>query len=336
LYGDADNTSKFYSGADEMPTAYFWDNTSNKDLNQVGSSYALYSQNNYALLNLTSGTGTPAPRIGAVKQPNGIVKPGQGFIIRAAESAGNLTFKNSFRTTAVKKGSTDGVYYRSEPETTDRYWLKLTTPTSMNIVIAVGYYAAADNAFERFDSTIFSEAASENIYSLSSDAKKLAIQGRKGTFSQEDVVPLGLKTFTPGSQQISLEGKEGNFESQPIYLKDKVLNTITNLSQGPYVFSSVKGIEDNRFEIIYKDNLVLGSNSSQKSEFTVYRDGKSYVIKSSKSLGKIELYDLSGRMISTNYTEQKSFSIDSETLPNGVFIIKVENSGDLKTKKIIK
>ena len=336
LYGDADNTSKFYSGADEMPTAYFWDNTSNKDLNQVGSSYASYSQNNYALLNLTSGTGTPAPRIGAVKQPNGIVKPGQGFIIRAAESAGNLTLKNSFRTTAVKKGSTDGVYYRSEPETTDRYWLKLTTPTSMNIVIAVGYYAAADNAFERFDSTVFSEAASENIYSLSSDAKKLAIQGKKGTFSQEDVVPLGLKTFTPGSQQISLEGKEGNFESQPIYLKDKVLNTITNLSQGPYVFSSIKGIEDNRFEIIYKDNLVLGSNSSQKSEFTVYRDGKSYVIKSSKSLGKIELYDLSGRMISTNYTEQKSFSIDSETLPNGVFIIKVENSGDLKTKKIIK
>ncbi len=336
LYGDADNTSKFYSGADEMPTAYFWDNTSNTDLNQVGSAYATYSQNNYALLNLSSGTGTPAPRIGAVKQPNGIVKPGQGFIIRAAESAGNLTLKNSFRTTAVKKGSTDGVYYRSEPETTDRYWLKLTTPTSMNIVIAVGYYAAADNAFERFDSTVFSEAASENIYSLSSDAKKLAIQGRKGTFSQEDVVPLGLKTFTPGSQQISLEGKEGNFESQPIYLKDKVLNTITNLSQGPYVFSSVKGIEDNRFEIIYKDNLVLGSNSSQKSEFTVYRDGKSYVIKSSKSLGKIELYDLSGRMISTNYTEQKSFSIDSETLPNGVFIIKVENSGDLKTKKIIK
>ena len=336
LYGDADNTSKFYSGADEMPTAYFWDNTSNTDLNQVGSAYATYSQNNYALLNLSSGTGTPAPRIGAVKQPNGIVKPGQGFIVRAAETAGNLTFKNSFRTTAVKKGTVDGVYYRSEPESTDRYWLKLTTPTNMNIVIAVGYYASADNTFERFDSTVFSEAASENLYSLSSDAKKLAIQGRKGLFTTEDVVPLGVKTFTPGTQQISLEGKEGSFENQTVYLKDKVLNTITNLSQGSYVFSSVKGIEDNRFEIIYKDNLVLGTDSSQQSEFVVYRDGKSYVIKSSKSLGKIELYDLSGRMILTNNAQGKSFTIDSESLPNGVFIIKVENSGDVKTKKIIK
>ena len=336
LYGDADNTSKFYSGADEMPTAYFWDNTSNTDLNQVGSAYATYSQNNYALLNLSSGTGTPAPRIGAVKQPNGIVKPGQGFIVRAAETAGNLTFKNSFRTTAVKKGTVDGVYYRSEPESTDRYWLKLTTPTNMNIVIAVGYYASADNTFERFDSTVFSEAASENLYSLSSDAKKLAIQGRKGLFTTEDVVPLGVKTFTPGTQQISLEGKEGSFENQTVYLKDKVLNTITNLSQGPYVFSSLKGIEDNRFEIIYKDNLVLGTDSSQQSEFVVYRDGKSYVIKSSKSLGKIELYDLSGRMILTNNAQGKSFTIDSESLPNGVFIIKVENSGDVKTKKIIK
>lgn len=336
LYGDADNTSKFYSGADEMPTAYFWDNTSNTDLNQVGSAYATYSQNNYALLNLSSGTGTPAPRIGAVKQPNGIVKPGQGFIVRAAETAGNLTFKNNFRTTAVKKGTVDGVYYRSEPESTDRYWLKLTTPTNMNIVIAVGYYASADNTFERFDSTVFSEAASENLYSLSSDAKKLAIQGRKGLFTTEDVVPLGVKTFTPGTQQISLEGKEGSFENQTVYLKDKVLNTITNLSQGPYVFSSVKGIEDNRFEIIYKDNLVLGTDSSQQSEFVVYRDGKSYVIKSSKSLGKIELYDLSGRMILTNNAQGKSFTIDSESLPNGVFIIKVENSGDVKTKKIIK
>ncbi|KFC19993.1 beta strand repeat-containing protein [Chryseobacterium sp. FH1] len=332
LYNDPDNTAKFYNDLDESPTVYFWDNTSNTYLSQLGSGYV---NQNYAIFNLSSGVGTSAPRFGTSgKIPNGIVKPGQGFIIRALETAGNLTFKNSHRTSTSGVG---GVYYKESSENNDRYWLRLTTSNNMNIVIALAYNPEASNSFERFDSTIFSEAVTENFYSLSSDSKKLAIQSREGNFNSEDVIPLAVKTSVNGTQKISINEKSGIFaESQSIYLRDKLLNKIINLSSGDYTFEASKGTDATRFEIVYKDTSVLGNNETTKSDFIVYRDKDSFVVKSSKILGRVEIYDVGGRLIRQLTSKEKSLTFDASELSNAIYIIKAENSGDVKTKKILK
>ena len=340
LFGDEDNKGKFYnvnSGPDiETPTAYFWDNTSNTDLTQQGSGYI---NMNYALLNLSNGIGTPAPRLATTgKKPNGIVKPGQGFIMRAAESGGSLTFKNTHRTTLTKpSGGTEGVYYKANEATTDKFWLTLTTPNQMNIVIALAYHPEAENSFERFDSMIFSEAVTENFYSVSSDGRKLAIQSRKGDFNTEDKIPLGIKSSETGLQKISLESNYGVFENQPIYLKDKLLNTVVNLSEMPYEFTSVEGVDQNRFEIVYKPGTVLATDSGIKETLTVYRNANDFVVKSKHSrIDEVEVYDVSGRLIIKVKGGSDELRIDASSYISGTYVLKIKCDEKTVTKKILK
>lgn len=330
LYSDPQNTSVFYNEIDETPTAFFWDNSSNLDNSQVGSGY---SGANYAILNLSTGIGTPAPRLGSAgKRPNGIVKPGQGFIIRAAESGGSITFKNSFRTST---SGSNGVYYKVSDTAMDKFYLRLTTPNDINLVIALAYNPEAQNSFERFDSAVFSDSVSENFYSLSSDQKKLAIQSRN--FSVDDIISLGIKTSKVGNQTISLEDKSGIFTAnQTVYLKDKLLNKITNLSNSDYNFQSAIGTDPGRFEIRFKDEMVLGTGNSEKSDFLIYKNGRDLVIKSSMVLGKIKIYDLSGKLVKILISEKTAATIDLTNLADGPYIVNTENSGESKTKKILK
>ena len=60
------------------------------------------------------------------------------------------------------------------------------------------------------------------------------------------------------------------------------------------------------------------------------------MITSSSVLGKIEIYDASGRIVKSAKTNDKTMTLDASTFTNGIYIIKAENSGNIKTKKIIK
>ena len=327
------NNSKIYG------TAYFWTNNDiTATASQLGSNY---SGNNYAVYNLTGGTPAvdfvdPAPgqpSTPATPIPNGTVKVGQGFIIKAkkAGTGSTLDFTNAMRLGY----DVDAHFYNAKKPTKNRFWIKMTTPSHIVNTALVGYIPGATNGFEiDYDGELF-VVGSDAFYSTL-DGKKLIIQG-KAEFVKDDVVPLGVKYAASGNYKISLGGKEGIFGSaQKIYLKDKITNTYTDLTSQDYTFSGIKGADENRFEIVYKNLEVLGTDAGSKSDFTVYRDGDSFVLRSSKSLGKIEIYDTSGRMLITSSTTEKSIKLDASVLSSGVYVIKAENSGDVKTKKIIK
>lgn len=331
LYNDPVNIAKFYNQNDETPTVYFWDNFSNSDLTQIGSGYL---QNNYALLNLPSGTGVAAPRIGGSgKKPDAIIKPGQGFIMRASDNGGNLTYKNvSMRTVSVGK---NGTYFKDSENRNDRFWLNLTTGNNMNIQISLGYHPEAENSVERFDSYVLSEDVSENFYSLSTDLKKLAIQTRKGTLNIQDVIPIGIKTSKSEIQRISIDEKLGIFENQSIFLKDKMLNIITNLSEGDYQFISVPGAEDSRFEIIYDVEKVLVTDGIVENYISVYRDGEDFIVSSSNgNIESLEVYEVSGKLIYQNYQGKLLIRLHSQDWLTGLYILKIMMKERIIYKKI--
>lgn len=325
----ASNSTKMYA------TAYFWTNNDMTVTQQQGSGY---SGNNYAIYNLTGGT--PAVHIdGAPDQPslasitpNNIIKVGQGFIIKTKQAGGgqSLGFSNSVRLTD------NGTFFNNKNNTEkDRFWLRLVSPSNISNVILIGYIPGATNGYEiDFDGELFI-IGSDSFYSLL-DSKKLAIQG-KASFDIDDKVGLGNVYSQNGNYKISIANKEGIFgSSQNIYLKDKLLNKIINLSNEDYIFQATKGTDITRFEIVYKDEAVLNTGSNSKSDFIVYKDGNNQVIKSSKKLGEIKVFDVSGKLIKSLNTNDLEVRIDMSAFLNGVYILKVENSGDIKTKKIIK
>lgn len=323
----AANSSKIYG------TAYFWTN-SNVDV--VQQQAAGYSGNNYAIYNLSGGTGAvdPDPSQGNGSEvPNGIIKLGQGFIVKAkvAGRGQALEFNNDIRLGY----DPNAIFYNSRKADKNRFWLTLTSAANVANTILVAYIPEATNDFEiNYDGELF-VIGSDSFYSILG-SKKLAIQG-KADFNADDKVALGNVYSKNGEYKISIKDKEGIFKSgQSIYLKDKVLNRVVNLSQGDYVFQGVKGTDATRFEIVYKEDAVLATDNASKSGFSVYKDGNSYVVASSKKLGKVEVYDTAGRLMTALSTNETTIRIDASAFSSGVYILKVENSGDVKTKKVIK
>ena len=316
--------------------AWFW-TTVSPSVTQQGSTYL---GNNYATLTLAGGTPptysdttvTPFPTSGAYT-PTKNIKVGQGFIVQAKNigTGQTLTFDNTIR----NNGS--GVFYNNNKESDEvnRYWLKLISPQNIINTILIAHMDEATNNYEGdYDADVL-VVGDDSFYSKV-DAHKLQIQAR-ASFTDVDMVPVGTKYSANGIYKISLENREGIFmNNQNVYLKDKLLNTITNLKEKDYSFTANKGTDETRFEIVYKDNVVLASDSVIKSEFEVYKSNGDYIVKSSKPLGKIEVYDTSGRLMMSAKTKETSFRLDGSVLINGIYVIKAENSGDIRTKKIIK
>lgn len=321
--------------------AWFWSNVSVAPTNQGGSGY---TPNNYAILSLAGtapATGIDNGETSGNPAPNQFIKVAQGFIVEMKGTpptgtdpalTATLKFDNS-----IRENNNTGYFYNSKTvENINRYWLKLTSPFNIVNTILVAHMDNATNNYdEDYDAELLS-VGDDSFYSKL-NSQKLQIQARNNPLNIEDVISLGAKYSTEGTYKISLGIKEGLFSAgQQIYLLDKVTNTYTDLTTQDYTFSAVKGTDEARFEIVYKNKEVLGTDTISKSDFIVYKDADYFVIKSSQILGKVELYDASGRLVVSKNSYEKQIRIDSSALSSGVYIIKADNSGNIRTKKLLK
>lgn len=320
--------------------AWFWTNVPGAPTNQGGSAYVA---NNYATYSLAGGV--PATGSDEVESPipTKFIKVAQGFIVQMKTAApvgttpnfGTLKFDNS-----IRSNDSSSYFYNNNKvaqSEINRYWVKLVSPYNVVNTILLAHIEGATNDYDAdYDAELLT-VGDDSFYSKL-NTQKLQIQARYNPLNiNNDVIKLGTKYSVNGTYKIKLGNKEGVFKStQKIYLFDKLLNTYTDVTSQDYSFTASKGTDENRFEIVYKDNLVLGTNSTKKADFEVYRDGTEYVIASSKVLGTIEVYDAVGRLVISQKTNNKSIRIDASSFVNGIYIIKAENSGDVKTKKIIK
>lgn len=318
-------------------TAWFWSNLED-NLTQTGSTNTKH--NNYAVYTLAGGS-PPTTGAGGLAdyKPTGNIKVGQGFIVQVRDELAStslvtrtLSFKNEMRTTG------SGVFFNNpakQSQVKDRYWLRFVSPDNVvNTILLAHLEKATDGYDQDYDANLFT-VGDDSFYSFLG-TRKLQIQA-KGAFVQESKIDLGTKQNKNGNYTIKLEQPEGVFANgQAVYLHDKLSGTYTNLLEQSFTFAATLGATENRFEIVYKNNQVLGTDVVKESDFRVYRDGTNFVIRSSSALGKIELYDLGGKLISAMSSTQKEFRLDASALPSGVYIIRAENSGNTRTKKIIK
>lgn len=309
------------------PTLWFWDNTTGNVTTQTGNTSVNVG---FATFNAQSGTWTEAPNTqsyasASLNSLGSFAKIGQGFIVKSI-NAGSATFTNAMRASAA------AVTMNKNVNTAEgKYWIKLTTSYGNTFTQAVTYNQGASDAYDGYDSKAMG-MGSDAFYSLAG-AEKLVIQGR-APFQINDVVPLGNKHFENGDFTISLSHKEGLFTNgQPIYLHDKQNGTYTNLQSGNYTFAANAGDFTNRFEIVYKLN-VLSTNEIGKTNFEVYRDGEDFVIRNHNTIQSVEVFDAAGRKVQQISTNSKSVIVKIQT--KGVYILKAVSEGKQFTQKIIK
>ena len=314
------------------PTFKFWDNKANTETTQQGNGY---SGNAYAQFNAALGTGTKAmgdAGTSSLKIPTQYVKIGQGFMARALVNNLSVTFDNSIR----KAGVSESFFGKGKSDHTpvNRFWLSMISPQNIASQIAVVYLKDGNNGYTREDS--FSSDGSDALYSIVDD-QKITING-KSAFTNTDVVSLGSTHFSTGNYTIVLDNQEGVFDhDQNIYLKDKQTGMVTNLRKGTYNFFATAGASTGRFEIVYLPEAVLATDAATKENLVVYKDGNNFVVKAqSKKITDLELFDAAGRLMRSFRPNSFKTIIPADQLLNGVYILKINQNGEITTKKVIR
>jgi hypothetical protein len=305
-------------------TLYFWRETNGTTANNAYCSWAggTFVSNNQA----------------QVVNPNGIIRTGQGFIVEALNASTNLTFKNGqrssdnanqfFRTNANVTNTVD----------TNRFWLNLYNATGEFSQMAAGYMTDATDGVDLYDGKNIN-TGSVLLNSILDDTD-YTIQGKSLPFSTADVIPLSNKITTAGQYTIALDHVDGLFtdSSQPIYLKDNLMNTEQNLQTGSYTFTSDAGTFNNRFEITYESQLAIENPTFTANNIVIYSQSNDFVINSGYvSMSSVKVFDIRGRLIQEKKGINASQTTIGAGLANGVLLVQItSNDGITVTKKVIR
>ena len=280
---------------------------------------------------------------------NGFIAAGQGFMVNMVNGPManlNVTFNNALRSTTnnsqfFKSTKEKKIQSKQDSVEKHRIWLDLLSPSYSLNRILVGYIEGATMGRDRMYDAKNKTLSSQNFYSLIDD-ESFIIQGRSVPFDQNDAIPIGMNIVENGSHMIAVGEVDGVFENgaQTIYLKDKVLDVIHNLSVLPYTFTVEEGEINDRFEIIFNrrlstDDNIIGSNDLLILELqngdVRFSVGQNHKIKS------VEIIDILGRTLYRLKGDSNSEIYNLSNLSQATYIAKVQLfNGQVISKKAIK
>ncbi len=312
------NARTFLADNSIVNTLYYW-------THKVAAVAGSYPVNNYAAFTTLGGVASAA----GGELPSDYIQVGQGFFVNTA-IGGTANFNNNQRSF----GSASPQFFRTTlTEEKHRIWLNLNDANNSYNQILLGYTSGASNTIDISDGLVLNDSQSL-LYNFINN-EKYVIQGRELPFVDSDVVPLGLKINQHGTYTISFEKADGLFVSQNIYLKDNYAFTIHDIKQSPYNFTSQIGDFVDRFQLVYKNDLL---SIEEESTLLVYSDSNETVITSSnENIKEIVVYDVLGRKlydfqnINLNTFRTNKLSNQTQTMLIKVFL----SSGKILSKKHI-
>ena len=260
------------------------------------------------------------------------------LMVAGSAGSGNVVFNNSMRS----KTFGNNQFFRSAniiSSEKSRIWLDFISPTQTNRIL-VGYSNEATNDVDRMYDAFTDYKPSQNFYSLI-DNNPYLIQGKALPFQETDTVPIGIKVPSNGNYSIAIATVDGLFANngQTIYLEDKLLDVVHNLSANPYTFNASAGIVNNRFVIRYTDRA-LNTNNFELVANNVAIFSTQNGIKINSLLSEIKsytVYNMLGQILSTNDNVNTSEHLIKNIQKNSqVLLVKATlKNGEIVTKKVI-
>lgn len=293
-----------------------------------------YSTNDYTIYNLSGSLLGPSNDyyIGA----------GQGFMVAMLDGpaqTSEVVFSNTQRNKNYGN-ATGQQFFRTSNDPSEalegRYWLDLvkdSTQSSRNLIAYVNgatndrdplYDAAATNTHNQFQ-----------LYSLI-DNLEFKIQGRPLNFVLSDTVPLGVTTTDAGFYKLALAAVDGFFENDfPIYLHDKLMDTYHNLQDSYYECYLQQGIIEDRFEIVYQQDL-LQVNDNQIDKVLLFRDQQQtiHVDCPTNGLEEITVFNLLGKTLHHEVVLFKPETYELRGCQESFIIVRIKYNDTFKTFKL--
>jgi len=340
-YPSAIDASEFFTiNAGVVDALYLWSQATLADANAQGNEGLNFSGADYAVIS-ASGVNIAG---GSGDIPDNYIPSGQGFFVEAL-SAANVTFNNAMRTT----GNNNQFFRNTTPLNRQVLWLNLNSDNGVFNQIAVAHI---DGATDGNDGTFYDvkrNASSDNFANLYSiingNDEEFIIQGKNtNSLNLDEVIELGFSSIIEVSTiyTLSIGQFEGDFyESSDIYLKDNLLNTVHNLKDSDYNFTSEVGEFNNRFEIVFRaDVLSVNDNQIKPKQLTLIELANGNVeisVNRNITIKTVEILDITGRQI-YNLTGSNSTEVyNLSKLSKATYIARVTlSNGQTITKKAIK
>ena len=372
----ATNSRNIFNGV-----LYFWDHFS-------GYTHILEEYiGGYAALTLAGG----APAISndwrindndavGVKEPQRFVPVGQGFFVLTGVDSennpslnvqgGDIVFKNSQRV-AVRESNSTSIFLKPEYptksskeqiETRAKIRVKFQSPQGYHRQLLVTRDPITTNGFDiGYDAPLI-DYNSEDMYWLIED-KEFVIQAVPD-FEKEQVLPIGIRIHEGGRFKIRIDSVENWTSDKPVYLRDKLKDTVHSILGNPYEEYSEAGEITDRFELVfYKEEVeetpppVVTTPEVDEEEEEEVVDGEelpviddllgigySHFSKSIKlynpdllKINKVMLFDIGGKHVQdfTNVPTLEENSLSIRSVRSGVYIVKVLCEKGICNKKII-
>lgn len=219
-----------------------------------------------------------------------------------------------------------------------RLWLNMTNTEGAFKQLLVGYIQGATNGYDSdFDGISLNGNAFIDFYSVNS-GYNLVIQGRALPFTATDVVPLGYRSVIAGEFTISIAKADGQLANQAVFLEDKLTNTLNDLRQGGYTYTTEIGVFNNRFVLRYKrESLGIGEAETVKDNILISNKNKIINIDAVKMINNVFVFDAWGKLL---YRKEKinnnQFATEELDSTEQILLVKVllEDGYD-ETQKII-
>lgn len=291
-----------------------------------------YNPNDYIVHN---GTGTVSGPSGF----NGFIASGQGFFVVMNDGAATtetVTFRNAMRNIT----HTNNQFFRQvgqlQGESDFKIWIDLIPQNGSPVRTLLGYVDGATNEKDRlYDASTKVDGASK-MYSLIG-AERFIIQGRSLPFNQNDVVPMGYNATAPGRLTVAIADVVG-LEDKKVYLEDKQLNIIHDLTLTPYVFDSEAGTFDGRFELLYRNELLSTPGFAEVASGVIAfaSNGQLHVKSSLEKINNIAVYDVLGRLLFSQKGQGEDEFVANTNFSKQTVVVQVElENRQIVTKKVV-
>ncbi len=183
-----------------------------------------------------------------------------------------------------------------------------------------------------------------NLYTLSSDGQKLAIDARR--FDIMEKLPIGIETKSPYHFKISVNDMPSLASNVDLYLHDKWTDVYTPLTIGAtYEFNTTADSNSvgNRFELSAKSNLVSVAADASAAKLSVTAvSGKGNIIvnyaAAKAAITSIRLIGIHGEVIQAKdlgIQQSGQLTLNTGNLANGLYVVEVKVGADSVVKKVI-
>lgn len=278
----------------------------------------------------------------------GKIASGQGFMVNmlhAAATPNTIDFNNSFRTGIAYANHNNSDFFRNasatesfEDQEKHRMWLDVVnTTTGQSDRTLLGYASNATHGRDHFYDCIHKPNTTVSFYSLI-DKEPFIIQGRSLPFDVNDRVPMGLSVGATSNITIAIRKADGIFaQGQTVYLEDKQLNIIHNLSTAPYVFTSKAGIFSERFIIRYTNETLSNDDFENDSNILISSSDVITVQATNQSIQSVQIHNVLGQLlVNEKNISSESFEINTLQKNKAPLIIQVTlENGKKIAKKLI-